>query len=309
MEHRQLGRSGLTISAIGLGCNNFGMRIDATETAKVVHAALDAGVTFLDTAEMYGGGKSEEFLGDALQGRRDEAVIATKFGGLGGTVAHGRGSRHNIIRACEQSLRRLKTDYIDLYYLHFPDPETPVDETLAALTDLVHQGKVRYVAASNLAGWQVVDADHVARSNGLERFVGNQVEWSLLVRDVEREVVPACRHAGVGVVAYFPIASGLLTGKYKRNEPFPEGSRLAASSYFAAVATDENWDKVERLTAVAEERGHTILDLALSWLLAQEACSSVLVGATKPEQVAQNVDAAGWQLTADDLTAVAGALA
>jgi aryl-alcohol dehydrogenase-like predicted oxidoreductase len=309
MDYRQLGRSGLTVSAIGLGCNNFGMRIDADASTAVVQQALDAGITFFDTAEMYGGGKSEEFLGTALGKQREDVVIATKFGGPQGPgPKQAPGGRRNVIRACEDSLRRLGTDYIDLYYLHYPDARTPIEETLEAMTDLVGQGKVRYIANSNMAGWQIVEADHAATDRGLQRFVGAQVEWSLLNRKVEHEVVPACQKYGIGVVPYFPLASGLLTGKYRRGEDFPEGTRLAASPYFSSIATDENWSKVERLTAVAEERGHTILDLAESWLLAHDVVGSVLTGATKPEQVDANVAAAEWKLTAEDMAAVAEAL-
>jgi aryl-alcohol dehydrogenase-like predicted oxidoreductase len=310
MEYRQLGRSGLTVSAVGLGCNNFGMRIDADASAEVVAQSIESGITFFDTAEMYGGGKSEEFLGAALGKQRDDVVIATKFGGPKGPgPGQAPGSRRNVIRACEESLRRLGTDYIDLYYQHYPDPLTPIDETLEALSDLVGQGKVRYVASSNVAGWQIADADHTAVDRGLPRFVGCQIEWSLLNRAVETEIVPACRRYGVGVVPYFPLASGLLTGKYTRGEDFPEGSRLGASSYFASVATDANFDRVERLTAAAEGRGHTILELAICWLLAQDGVSSVLTGATKAEQVVANVAAASWRMDADDLAAVNEAFA
>lgn len=308
MEYRQLGDSGLTVSAVGLGCNNFGMRIDAEQTAAVVHRALDEGVTFFDTAEMYGGGKSEEFLGAALGARRDEVVVATKFGGPKGPgPEQAPGSRRNVIRACEASLRRLGTDHLDLYYQHYPDPLTPVEETLEALTDLVGQGKVRYIASSNVTGWMVADAHHVAREQGYQRFTGCQIEWSLLNRAVEHDIVPACRHFGLGVVPYFPLASGMLTGKHRRGRIEP-GSRMEAS-YFASVLTDENWDKVERLTAVAEERGHTILELAVCWLLSQEGVSSVLTGATKPEQVSANVAAAEWRLDTAELAAVQEALA
>jgi len=308
MEYRQLGTSGLTVSAVGLGCNNFGMRIDADQTATVVQQAVEDGITFFDTAEMYGGGKSEEFLGTALGKQRDDVVIATKFGGPKGPgPQQAPGSRRNVIRACEDSLRRLGTDYIDLYYQHYPDPLTPVEETLEALTDLVGQGKVRYIASSNVTGWMVADADHLAREHGYQRFTGCQIEWSLLNRAVEGEIVPACRRFGLGVVPYFPLASGMLTGKHKRGQIEP-GSRMEAS-YFASVLTDENWDKVERLTAVAEERGHTILELAVCWLLSQEGVSSVLTGATKPEQVSANVAAAEWRLDTAELAAVQEALA
>jgi aryl-alcohol dehydrogenase-like predicted oxidoreductase len=309
MEYRQLGRSGLTVSAVGLGCNNFGMRIDEEATAAVVHQALESGITFFDTAEMYGGGKSEEFLGAALGKRRDEVVVATKFGGPKGPgPGQAAGSRRNTIRACEDSLRRLGTDYIDLYYQHYPDPLTPIDETLEALTDLVGQGKVRYVASSNVVGWQIADADHLAGDRGLQRFTGCQIEWSLLNRAVETEIVPACRHFEVGIVPYFPLASGLLTGKHKRGEPFAADSRMS-TPYFASSATEENWDRIDRLSAVAESRGHTILELAICWLLSQAGVSSVLTGATKAEQVVANVAAAEWRLTSDELAAVAEALA
>lgn len=309
MEYRQLGRSGLTVSAVGLGCNNFGMRIDADASAKVVHQALEEGITFFDTAEMYGGGKSEEFLGAALVGRRDEVVVATKFGGPKGPGPdQAPGSRRNVIRACEGSLRRLGTDYLDLYYQHYTDPLTPIEETLEALTDLVGQGKVRYVASSNVAGWMVADADHVAAENGLARFTGCQIEWSLLNRAVETEIIAACRRFELGIVPYYPLASGLLTGKHQRGVPFAEGSRMS-NAYFAAAATDENWDRIERLTKVAEDAGHTLLELAVCWLLSQDGVSSVLTGATKAEQVTANVAASGWRLSPDELGAVAEALA
>jgi aryl-alcohol dehydrogenase-like predicted oxidoreductase len=308
MEYRQLGRSGLTVSALGLGCNNFGMRIDHDLSIAVVQQAVEDGITFFDTAEMYGGGKSEEYLGSGLGKRRDDVVIATKFGSPRSAGNHAPGARRNIIRACEDSLRRLGTDYIDLYHQHYPDPMTPIEETLEALTDLVGQGKVRYIASSNVAGWQIADADHLAREHGLQRFTGCQIEWSLLNRAVELDIVPACRRFEVGVVPYFPLASGLLTGKYKKGQEFPPGSRLGSSSYFASVATEENFDRVERLTAVAEASGHTILELAICWLLSQDGVSSVLTGATSAEQVTSNVNAAQWRLSNDELAAVAEAL-
>jgi aryl-alcohol dehydrogenase-like predicted oxidoreductase len=230
-------------------------------------------------------------------------VIATKFGkaGVGG-------SRTEIIKACERSLRRLGTDRIDLYYQHYVDRTVPIEETLAALTTLVQQGKVRYVGSSNVAGWQLAEADHTARERGLERFVATQMEWSLLSRAIEAEVVPAARRYGLGVVSYFPLASGLLTGKYRRGEDAPEGTRFAAMPFFASVATDENWDKVERLTAFAEGHGRTLTELALGWVASQPETGSVLVGATKPEQVTANASAIEWRLGADDLAEVAALL-
>ncbi|UGQ13125.1 aldo/keto reductase [Yinghuangia sp. ASG 101] len=284
-----VGTSGLKVSEVGLGCNNFGTRTDEAAARDVVAAALDAGVTLFDTAEMYGDGRSEEMLGRALAGRRDDAVIATKFGMSGD--GRGSGSRRYVMRACEASLKRLGTDHIDLYYLHFPDPDTPIDETLAALDDLVRDGKVRYIANSNMAGWQLVDADHIARAAGGARFVATQLEWSLLERGAERETVPAAYHVGVGVIPYFPLKSGLLSGKYRRGEDFPEGSRLTTAARFAQLASDANFAVVERLTAHAEATGRTILQLALSWLAARPEVSSVLVGATTPEQVTANARA------------------
>ncbi|MHB1582855.1 MAG: aldo/keto reductase [Acidimicrobiales bacterium] len=301
MRYRQLGGSGLTVSELGLGCNNFGMRIDADASAAVVRAALEHGITHFDTAHSYGGGRSEEYLGAALGGRRDEVVIATKFGSPRQRAASdpAPGSRANVLRSCETSLRRLGTDHIDLYYLHFPDPATPLDETLAALDDLVRHGKVRYVATSNMAGWQVAEAQHLAGRDHLSRPVACQVEWSLLERDVEREVVPACRHYGVGIVPYFPLASGLLTGKYRRGADFPPDSRLGSGPSFAAMATDERFDRVDELRAVAGQQGTSLLSLALGWLLAHDGVPSVLAGATSPEQVAANVAAVERPLPAD----------
>jgi aryl-alcohol dehydrogenase-like predicted oxidoreductase len=297
MEHRQLGRSGLTVSAIGLGCNNFGMRIDEAASSAVVHEALERGITLFDTAESYGAGRSEEFLGRALGKRRDEVVIATKFGMLHAPgPRQAAGSRREVIRACEASLRRLDTDVIDLYYEHIRDPRTPLEETLEALSELVRQGKVRYVGSSNVFGWQVADADHVARQHGLARFTACQFEWNLLQRSAETEVAPACRRFGVGIIPYFPLASGLLTGKYRTGQDFPAGSRLAEMPYFASIASPENLRRVERLSAVAEEHDHCVLELALSWLLAQKGVGSVIAGATSAAQVVANTTAADWIL-------------
>ena len=306
---RRVGASGLTVSAVGLGCNNFGMRLDANDSAAVVHASIEAGITLFDTADIYGGGRSEEYLGAALGPRRDEVVVATKFAGPTGQGPYAKGaSRRYIVRACEASLRRLATDYIDLYYQHYPDPDTPIEETLLALDDLVHAGKVRYLASSNFAGWQLAEAHHTARELHTQGFVGTQVEWSLLARQAEQEIVPACRHYGLGVLPYFPLAAGLLTGKYRRGAPYPEGSRLDALPYFARFATESNFDKVEALQGFVAERGRSLLELAVSWLAAQPGVASVLVGATRPDQVKDNAAAAGWVLGADDLDAVDGVL-
>ena len=301
MKLRRLGASGLKVSEVGLGCNNFGMRIDEKATDTVVGAAIDAGITLFDTADIYGGTKSEEFLGKALGKRRGDIVLATKFGmRIGDDDRRKGGSRRWIMRAVEDSLTRLKTDWIDLYQFHSPDPDTPIDETLRALDDLVTQGKVRYIGNSNFAGWQIADADWTAA--GATRFVSAQNQYSLLERKVEFEVLPACEHFGLGFLPFFPLGSGLLSGKYRRGEKPPEGSRLAAwGARGAAAMSDRNFDKVDKLEAWAAERGHTILELAFAWLLGHEVVSSVIAGATSPEQVKANAATAGWVLTAEDV--------
>ncbi len=308
METRRIGGDGPEVSLVGLGCNNFGMRLEEGPSIEVVHAALDAGITHFDTAEMYGGGKSEEFLGRALGARRDEAVIATKFTPRPADQAYTPGVlRQRILDACEGSLTRLGTDHIDLYYQHYPDADAPIDEALETLDELVTQGKVLHVASSNVSGPQVFAADGVARDRGLARFEVSQFEWSLLQRDAETELAPTCRDHGLGIVPYFPLASGLLTGKYSKGEEFPADSRLAANAYFASVATDENFAKVDWLTAYAQDHGHTLMELAVSWLASQPGVLSVIAGATKPEQVLANAGAAGWALTdADDAAIDAG---
>ncbi len=305
MDHRQLGTSGPQLSVVGLGCNNFGMRLDAERSALVVHAALDAGITHFDTAEMYGGGKSEEFLGAALGSRRDEVVIATKYLPRPKDEPYTAGILAKRIRdAAEGSLRRLGTDHIDLYYQHYPDADAPIDEALETLDELVHAGKVLHLASSNSSAAQITEAASVATDRSLSPFTGTQIEWSLLQRAVEAEIVPASAAAGIGVVPYFPLASGMLTGKYRRGEPFPEGTRLAASSYFAGSATDENFTKVEAYEAFAAAAGHTVTELAIAWLLAQPSVASVIAGATSAEQIAANVAAAGWMLSAADAATV-----
>jgi aryl-alcohol dehydrogenase-like predicted oxidoreductase len=308
MEFRSVGGSGLRVSLAGLGCNNFGGRIDQAATSAVVSAALDAGITLFDTADIYGGHRSEEFLGVALGARRDEVVVATKFAmPMGdGPYASG-GSRRYVMRAAEASLRRLGTDHIDLYQMHAPDHTTPIDETLDALNDLVHQGKVRYLGSSNFTGWQIADADWTARTRGFERFLCAQNEWSLLRRAVEREVVPACKHFDMSVLPYFPLASGALTGKYQRGEPAPEGTRLVADN--GRWLTDANYARIEALTKFASDNGHTVGELALAWLSSQRVVCSVIAGATRPEQVRANAAAVEWHLSADDLRAVDAALA
>ena len=309
MKLRRLGTSGLKVSEVGLGCNNFGMRIDAKATDAVVGAAIDAGITLFDTADIYGGTKSEEFLGKALGKRRGDVILATKFGmRIGDDERRKGGSRRWIMRAVEDSLTRLGTDWIDLYQLHQPDPDTPIDETLRALDDLVTQGKVRYLGNSNFAGWQIADADWTA--SGGTRFVSAQNQYSLLERKVEHEVLPACEHFGLGFLPFFPLGSGLLSGKYRRGEAPPEGTRLAAcGSRGAAALSDRNFDKVEKLEAWANARGHTILDLAFAWLLGHPVVSSVIAGATSPEQVQANAATAAWALTPEEVADVSDLVA
>jgi aryl-alcohol dehydrogenase-like predicted oxidoreductase len=304
-RRRRLGDSGLAVSIVGLGCNNFGSRLDADQTKSVVEAALDAGVTLFDTADIYGGGKSEEFLGKALGSHRDEIVLATKFGmdmqGANGPDFGARGSRRYIRRAVESSLRRLGTDWIDLYQIHGPDGRTPISETLDALSELVTEGKVRYIGNSNFAAWQVADADWTARSQRSQRFISAQNNYSLLNRSVENELSAACDHLGIGILPYFPLASGLLSGKYRRDTPAPEGTRLAGR---ADALSAERFDAVEKLEAFADKRGLSLLQVAIGGLAAQTAVASVIAGATKPEQVKENVEAGSWRPVPEDLSAL-----
>ena len=307
MEYRNLGKSGLQVSLAGLGCNNFGMRIDLEQTRTVVHSALDEGITLFDTADIYGGrGKSEEMLGKILGSRRNDIVLASKCGMAMGDGPYLRGSsRRYIVSACEASLKRLATDYIDLYQIHQPDPSTPEEETLSALDDLVRAGKVRYLGNSNYAGWQVADAAWIVRKNSYTPYVSAQNEWSLLNRAVERDLAPACRHFGLGILPYFPLASGFLTGKYKRGTGLPEGTRLNAMKMLAdRLVNEANFDTVEKLEGFTREREHTMVELAMSWLAAQPEVSSVIAGASKPEQVSENVKSVNWKMTPEELKAI-----
>ncbi|ACS30806.1 aldo/keto reductase [Micrococcus luteus] len=308
MRHTRLGRSGLTVSVVGLGCNNLGRpgtaTLDQAGTDAVVHAALDAGITFFDVADIYGAepGLSEERLGRALGARRDEVVIGTKFGmdmgGVAGDDGGARGSRRYIVRAVEDSLRRLGTDWIDLYQFHTPDPATPIQETLRALDDLVRSGKVRYVGHSNRAGWQIAQAEYVARELGVERFVSAQNHYNLLDRRAELEVVPAAAEFGLGVLPYFPLANGLLTGKYSQGDA-PEGSRL--SHVRQNMVADADLEQLAAFGRFARERGITEVQAAIGWLAAQGPVSSVIAGATRAAQVVENAAAADWLATAEDL--------
>ena len=306
MRFHQLGRSGLTVSAVGLGCNNIGRSLDPAGTRKVLDAALDEGVTLLDVADIYGGhrGQSEEILGEVIGGDRENFVLATKFGndmaGVNGPDWGSRGSRRYVRIAVEASLRRLRTDHIDLYQYHVPDGVTPVEETLAALDELVDAGKVRYVGSSNFAGWQVAEADHVAAEIGAERYVSAQNEYSLLDRRAEAELVPACEAYGIGVLPFFPLANGLLTGKYERDVPPPPGTRLGDRKN--DLHANAPWDVLEALTAYGSARGLSLLDVAIGGLAAQPAVVSVIAGATSAEQLRANARAGDWEPTEDDLT-------
>jgi aryl-alcohol dehydrogenase-like predicted oxidoreductase len=307
-ELRRLGRSGLVVSRVGLGCNNFGLKIGIDEARPVVDAAIDAGVTLFDTADTYG--DSELILGELLKGRRGNVVVATKFGlhvgGENGPDWGARGSRAYIRRAVERSLRRLQTDWIDLYQHHYPDPETPIEETLDALAQLVREGKVRYIGSSNIRAWQIGEAHWRARERGVPGFVSVQRSYSLLDRSVELELVPACAHYGVGVLPFFPLASGLLTGKYRRGEPVPSGSRMAHFEWAQKQLTSDQFEIVEKLQAFAAERGVSLLHVAMGWLAAQLTVGSVIAGATSPEQVRANVAAASWTPSESDLTSIDG---
>lgn len=303
MQYRQLGRSGLTVSVVGLGCNNFGGAstniaganaayglMDLEQTRGVLDAAFDAGINFFDTADLYGNGGSETFLGQVFKERRHDVIFATKWGaGMEGRHDIAWGSRRYIRQACEGSLRRLNTDYIDLYQMHWPCPRTPIEETIAALDELVQEGKVRYIGHSHFSGWEVADADWIASANGHERFISAQNHYSLLARDAEKELLPACKRFGVGLLPYFPLANGWLTGKYRRDKPAPTGSRMAGRAI-----DDHTYDLIEGLAAFAEARSRSMVDIAIGSLLHQPAVSCVIAGATKVEQVQSNARAAEW---------------
>lgn len=308
MEYGRLGNSGLVVSKIGLGTNNFGGRIDKEQTRGVIERALDHGITLFDTADQYGAGKSEEFIGEILgPQRRHDVIIATKFASATGESPYARGTaRRYVMQAAEASLRRLQTDYIDLYQVHFPDPHTPVLETLQALDDLVHQGKVRYIGESNFAGWQIVDAVWTARSEHLTRPISAQHDYSLLNQDAKREVLPAARAMGLGVLPFYPLGGGFLTGKYRRGAPLPEGARLTKlpPNRSSRFLNDHNFDLLDKYDAFARDRGHSVTELAFAWLLGQPEIASVIAGATRPEQVDENVAARAWRLSPEDFEAL-----
>jgi aryl-alcohol dehydrogenase-like predicted oxidoreductase len=307
MQIRNLGGSGLRVSAVGLGCNNFGQRTDLETSRKVIHRAIDLGVTLFDTADIYSGmGGSETVLGTVLGDRRKDIVLATKYSKPMAKDGTKQGaSRRYIMEAVEASLRRLKTDYIDLYQQHDYDPLTPIEETLRALDDLVRQGKVRYIGNSNFPAWRIAEAEYVARAMNVNRFISCQDEYSLVVRDIEKDLLPAAAEYKLGLLPFFPLASGLLTGKYKRGAPPPPGSRLAKIPRHADdFMTERNWRIIGELEAFAAQRGRSMLELAFSWLLSDGAVASVIAGATSPEQVEQNIRAAGWTLSAGELAEI-----
>jgi aryl-alcohol dehydrogenase-like predicted oxidoreductase len=311
LRYRSLGSSGLMVSVVGLGSNNFGSRCDRRQTRAVIDAAIESGISLIDTADIYGGGgDSEAFIGDALQGRREQVVLATKFSGdmhgKNGPDWGARGSRRYIRVAVESSLSRLRTDWIDLYQYHFPDGLTPLEETLAALDDLVHEGKVRYVGSSNFDASQVAEAEHVARRDGRSRLISAQNHYSLLERDVEAELAPACERYGIGILPYFPLAHGLLSGKYRRGQPPPEGTRLEGRP---ERLTDEVFDRLEALERFGQERGRSLLEVGIAGLAARPAVGSVIAGATSPDQVRANAAAGDWEPGEDDLAALDNVLA
>ncbi len=307
MEIRNLGQSGLRVSTIGLGCNNFGGRIGLHETKAVIHKAIDLGITLFDTADTYGErGGSETDMGQVLGDRRKDIVLATKFGNpMDDTGEKQGGARRYIMTSVEDSLRRLRTDWIDLYQIHSFDSRTPIEETLRALDDLTRQGKIRYIGCSNFPAWRVTEASWTARAHGLAPFASCQDEYSLIFRAPEKDLMPAARAAGMGMLPYFPLASGLLTGKYRRNAPMPAGTRLASTQRLAdRYLTERNWKIAEKLGDFVEARGKTMLELAFSWLLSRAPVTSVIAGATKPEQLEQNVRAGEWVLTAEELAEI-----
>ena len=303
MQYRQLGSTGLRVSTVGLGTNNFGFRMDEESSLRVAKFAVDQGINFFDTANMYGRGLSEERIGKALKGIRQDVIIGTKVGLEMGDGTNDRGaSRYHIMQQVEDSLRLLQTDYIDLYQIHRPDPNTPIEETLRALDDLVHQGKVRYIGGSNYNGWQTAEAVLKARALGLNEFVTMQPEYNMLNRGIEAELLPFCDKYNIGILPYFPLASGFLTGKYLQGQEAPEGTRLAGNERAKEnTLTDKNFSILSKLSKFAEDRGHPMVELAIAWLLAKPAVSSVIAGATKEEQVTANVKASDWDLTESEM--------
>ena len=305
MEYRHLGRAGLKVSVVGLGTNQFGGKVDLRSTKEIISAAMDGGVNFIDTADVYQEGRSEEFIGKALVGRRDEAVIATKFRHPTGEGPNQRGgSRQHILGAVESSLRRLNTDYIDLYQIHSWDPDTPLQETMRALEDLLRTGKVRYIGASNFSAWQLTRANALAELQGWSKFVSVQPHYHMFERGVETELIPACTYFDIGILPYFPLAGGFLTGKYEQGQPPPEGSRGEDSTYVQSYMTPENYHILAELEKFATDRGRGLNELAIAWLMAQPQVSSVIAGATRVEHVQSNLQAADWTLSEEEFQAL-----
>ncbi|MBT5048023.1 MAG: aldo/keto reductase [Rhodospirillaceae bacterium] len=302
MDTRRIGgANGIDLPIVGLGCNAFGRRLDEEASRPVIHAALDAGVTFFDTAEGYGDGLSEEFIGRALEGRRDEVILATKFGLRTAHIpGKAKGSRENAMAAIDKSLKRLRTDHIDLYQLHMPDPSTPIAETLEAMNDMVKAGKVRLIGCSNFSAAQLREAIQVAADRGLDCFVTAQNQWSVLDRDIEGDLVPVCADNEIGILPYYPLAKGLLTGKYRRDAAAPQGSRLAGSGDLSRA----DFETIEKLEQFATGRGFNLLTLAVSWLASQPTTASVISGASRAEQLSQNATAANWKMTPEDLAEI-----
>lgn len=302
MKYRQLGRSGLWVSVVGLGTNQFGGKVDEKGVAEIIDAALDLGVNFIDTADVYTGGKSEETIGKAIAKRRDQVVLATKVGSRTGDGPNDVGaSRRHIIAGVEASLRRLGTEYIDLYQIHRFDPHTPFEETMRALDDLVRSGKVRYIGASNYAAWQLCRANDVAEMRGWTPFISIQPHYHMLERSIEKELVPYCEAFGVGIIPYFPLAGGFLTGKYRRGQAPPPGSRGEASAYVQQYFTERNFDVIERLEAFAKARGKSVAELAIAWLIARPQVASVIAGVTSVAQLQHNVKASEWELSPEEM--------
>ncbi len=310
MQYRLLGNSGVKVSAVGLGCNQFGGKVGQEETTNIIHRAIELGINFLDTADVYSKGRSEGFLGVALKGKWDKVVLATKFRSPMGDGPNDKGaSRYHIISAVEASLKRLDTDHIDLLQVHSFDPETPFEETMRTLDDLIKQGKVRYLGASNYLAWQLSHANDIAMAKDWTPFVSIQPHYHMLERTIERELIPYAKFANIGIVPFFPLAGGFLTGKYQENQPAPLGTRGAtAGSYTSQYFTPENFARVRKLGGWAEERGHTMSELAIAWLLGQPQMASVISGASKIEQIEDNVKAAEWQLSPDELAEVRAVL-
>jgi aryl-alcohol dehydrogenase-like predicted oxidoreductase len=303
MEYRKLGNSGLKVSEIGLGGDTFGWWADEQTSIAVINHALDLGINFIDTANSYGGqGQSEEFIGKAVKGKRSQVLIATKFRtAMGEGPNESGGSRHHIMGAIDASLRRLNTDYIDLYQIHYPDPTSPIEETLRALDDLVHAGKVRYIGCSNFTAWQLCEALWISKVNNLQSFITEQPQYNLIDRHIEQELVPCCQAYGIGVIPYFPLAAGFLTGKYRRGEAPPAGTRFNKNPSYTQRLNDANFDKLDKLQAFTSQRGHSVTELAIAWLLSHPWVSTVIPGATKIEQISANIAAAEWKLTAGEV--------